>query len=82
MTTKKVVDVSALILEAMSDEDSLMPYQHPNGISIDTRNQVEGSKTSVEGYWTAPDTGDRYYILADVEVTVKVFDYSPDDEDW
>ena len=83
MTEKKTIDLGALILEAMVDDNSLTPYsRHSNGVSIDTRNKVEGSSTSVEGYWTAPDTGERYFISADVTITPTVFEYSPEDEDW
>ena len=82
MSEKKIVDIGALILEAMSDENSLMPSRHDNGVDIDTRNKIEGNKTSVEGFWTAPDTGERYYIAADVTITPTEFAYSPEDEDW
>lgn len=82
MSEKKVIDLNALIMEAMSDESSLMPHRHDNGVSIDTRNKVEGGKTSVEGYWTAPDTGERYFIAATVTVEATEFSYCPEDEDW
>ena len=79
---KKVISIGALILEAMADDDSLMPMRHENGVSIDTRNKVEGKKTSVEGFWTAPDTGERYYIAANVIIEPTEFSYCPEDEDW
>lgn len=82
MNKKKVIDLKSLIMEAMSDENSLMPHDHDNGVSIDTRNKVEGGKTSIEGYWTAPDTGERYYIAAEVSVKTLEFSYCPEDEDW
>ena len=83
--TKKIIDLNALIMEAMSDRDSLMPYDHENGVAIDTRNKVEGGTTSVEGYWTAPDTGERYFIAATVTIEATAFEYSPaddEDEEW
>ena len=79
---KKVIDLGALILEAMADDNSLMPMRHENGVSIDTRNKVEGKKTSVEGFWAAPDTGERYYIAANVIIEPTEFSYCPEDEDW
>ena len=82
MSEKKTIDLGALLMEAMSDENSLMPYRNSNGVSIDTRNKVEGNKTSVEGYWTAPDTGQRYYIAANVTIEPTEFSYCPEDEDW
>lgn len=78
---RKIIDLNALIMEAMSDENSLMPYRHSNGVSIDTRNKVDGGKTSVEGFWTAPDTGERYYIAADVTIEATEFSFCPEDED-
>ena len=82
MSEKKTIDLGALLMEAMSDENSLMPSRHENGVDIDTRNKVEGNKTSVEGFWTAPDTGARYYIAANVTIEPTEFSYCPEDEDW
>lgn len=82
MREKKIIDLGALILEAMSDDNSLMPYRYENGVSIDTRNKVDGNKTSIEGYWTAHDTGERYYIAASVTIEPTEFSYCPEDEDW
>lgn len=80
MSEKKIIDLGALILEAMSDDNTLMPYSHANGVSIDTRNKLDGNKTNVEGYWTAPDTGERYYISADVTITPTEFSFCPPDD--
>lgn len=80
--SKKIVDLRGLIREAMADDNSFMPYRHSNGVSIDTFNHRDGEPLSVEGYWVAPDTGERYYIAAEITIQVTDFEFSPPDDYW
>lgn len=80
--SKKIINLGALILEAMTDDDTSMPYDHENGVKIDTREKVVENVTQVEGFWVAPDTGERYYVRANVTVDPLEFSYCPEDEDW
>lgn len=78
----KIIDLTSLIREAMAYENSLMPNDHENGVSIDSMSNREGEPMTVEGYWVAPDTGERYYIAAEITIQVTDFEFSPPDDYW
>lgn len=75
------IDVGHLIMRALSDTGDLFTLDDETGVEIDTHGPVDGSTTRLEGYYTHPEDGERYYISATLSVEVNDFEFSPKDEE-
>lgn len=75
------IDVGHLIMVALSNSGSFETLGDETGVELDTSGPVEGNETTIEGYYTHPEDGERYFIQATLRVIVEEFSFSPKDED-